>query len=146
MHQYQQQQQQHQMNVQQANLTLEPLDSVSLKHLTSAFRVGLLGLEALPKRHETPGMIRWRQNTPTYAEDVKWLCSVAIKLDTYLKNNNYYLQQFCQSAALSITNPCLMQDIAIESARYLCRTNSIVMQKALCSPTLNILTQKCMNT
>jgi hypothetical protein len=56
---------------------LETIDEASMKYLTSAFRVGMLGLEALPRRAD--GQIKYRQS-PLYADDVKWLWEVSIKL------------------------------------------------------------------
>jgi len=112
-----------------------------MKHLNAAFRVGMLGLEALPRRID--GQIKYRQS-PLYADDVKWLWEVAIKLDSYLKTTNS-LQQFCQTAATVIQNPFLLQEIAFDSAHYLSRSNPTQFSMILCSPMLNILVQRCLN-
>ena len=60
---------------------LETIDEASMKYLTSAFRVGILGLEALPRRAD--GQIKYRQS-PLYADDVKWLWEVSVKLGNLL--------------------------------------------------------------
>lgn len=50
-----------------------------LNHLISAFRTGMLGLEALPKRVDGTNQIKYRQ-IPSYSDDVKWLWNIAVKL------------------------------------------------------------------
>ena len=81
---FMQQQQQHQQPPQQPTQpinfhSLEAIDETAMKHLNAAFRVGMLGLEALPRRVD--GQIKYRQS-PLYADDVKWLWEVSIKLGT----------------------------------------------------------------
>lgn len=72
----QQQLQQQQQQLQQRQLDV--LDSTSLKYLKSAYRVGMLGLEAIAKRTDGP-QVKYRQSPP-FADDVKWLCEIAYKL------------------------------------------------------------------
>ena len=97
---YQQYQQTHhpqQMNFLQNNMRTQPMapyhmpasqllpqvdenvNNAAMMHLTSAFRVGMLGLEALPKRVDGSHQVKYRQ-IPSYSDDVKWLWKVAIKL------------------------------------------------------------------
>ena len=142
----QQQQQASQPPVQQMPMNLsENIDMVSMKHLASAFRVGILGLEALPKRLDGSHQIKYRQS-PSYADDVKWLWEVAIKLDFYLKSNQS-LQQFCQTAANVIQNPFLIQELVMDSANYLCRNNPNPNQIAMTLnlPFLSVLVTRCLH-
>lgn len=83
LHMQQQQQQKQQQALQ--SIPELPIDEASLQHLKSAFRVGMRGLRALappPKRNGDPGngpLARYRSNPP-YADDVKWLLNISIKL------------------------------------------------------------------
>jgi hypothetical protein len=140
LRQHQQLQQQQQQMAQQTsslanvnqmeNATIDP---VALRHLTSAFRVGMLGLEALPKRVDGGShQIKYRQSPP-YADDVKWLWEIAIKLDSYLKTSTS-LQQFCQAAAIVVQNPFLLQELAFDTANYLTRSNPSQFTMVLSSP------------
>lgn len=141
-----QQQQASQPPVQQLPMNLsENIDMISMKHLASAFRVGILGLEALPKRLDGSHQIKYRQS-PSYADDVKWLWEVAIKLDFYLKSNQS-LQQFCQTAANVIQNPFLIQELVMDSANYLCRNNPNPNQIAMTLnlPFLSVLVTRCLH-
>ena len=74
-----QQQQQHHLQAQPIYGESLVIDEVALKYLMSAFRVGMLGLEALPRRADGVHQLKYRQN-PSYADDVKWLFGIAIKL------------------------------------------------------------------
>ena len=150
MHNYQQnvfrqqQQQQQQQQHQQQHMYQTPsenIDATCMNYLKAAFRVGMLGLEALPRRVDGSYQIKYRQS-PTYADDVKWLWEVAIKLDFYQKSSAN-LQQFCQTAATVLQNPFLIQEIAFDSANYLCRNNPSQISMTLCMPMLNVLVQRC---
>ena len=137
---YQQNVLRQQQQQQQFLSSFENVDPIGLNYLKSAFRVGMLGLEALPRRVDGSHQIKYRQS-PTYADDVKWLWEVANKLDCYQKTNSN-LQLFCQTAAIVIQNPFLLQEIAFESAKMICHNN---IGQALCSPPLSILVQRCLN-
>ena len=50
-----------------------------IKHLSSAFRVAMLGLEALPRRIDGTNQVKYRQ-IPSYSDDGKWLWEISIKL------------------------------------------------------------------
>jgi hypothetical protein len=142
-YQQQYQIQNYQQNVlrqQQFLSSFENIDSISFNYLKSSFRVGMLGLEALPRRVDGSHQIKYRQS-PNYGDDVKWLREVASKLDFYQKSNSN-LQLFCQTAAMVIQNPFLLQDLAFESAKSICHNN---LGQALCSPPLNLLVQRCLN-
>ncbi|CAF0728702.1 unnamed protein product [Brachionus calyciflorus] len=121
---------------------MKEIDSSALKHLTNAFRVGMLGLEALPRRADG-SQIKYRQS-PAYADDVKWLWETAIKLDNY-QNTNANLTQFCQSASVVLQNPFLIQELVFDSANYLSRNNPNQFSLVFCSPILNVLVQRCLN-
>jgi hypothetical protein len=110
-----------------------------MKYLLSAFRVGMLGLEALPRRVDSSHQIKYLRS-PTYGDNVKWLWNISVKLGT----NS--LQQFCQTAANVIQNPFLIQELAFDSANYLCRNNPAHFTHALRSPMLNVLVQRCLNS
>ena len=115
-----------------------------IKHLKTAFRVAMLGLEALPKRVDgTNQSVKYRQN-PIYFEDVKWLWEIAIKLDAYVKSASS-LQQFCHTAACVIQNPFVLQKLAFDTANFMSGNNLSQFKAILCSPLLNILVQRCMN-
>jgi hypothetical protein len=105
----------------------------------SAFRIGMLALEAMPRRVDNAHQIKHLRN-PTYGDNVKWLWNVSVKLG--LSN----LQQFCQTAANVIQNPFLIQDLVFDSANHLCRYNPAHFSNALRSPMLNILVQRCLNS
>lgn len=109
-----------------------------MKHLQAAFRVGMLALEALPRRADSSHQIKYLRS-PAYGDNVKWLWNIACKLGT----NN--LQIFCQTAANVIQNPFLIQELAFDSANYLCRSNAAHFTHALRSPMLNVLVQRCLS-
>ena len=110
-----------------------------MKYFLSAFRVGMLGLEALPRRVDSSHQIKYLRS-PSYGENVKWLWGVSVKLGI----NS--LQQFCQTAANVIQNPFLIQELAFDSANFLCRNNPVHFTHALRSPMLNVLVQRCLNS
>jgi len=58
-----------------------------IKHLQSAFRIGINGLEALPKRIDGANQIKYRQ-MPSYSDDVKWLWKLAVKLGKFIYHLN----------------------------------------------------------
>lgn len=132
-----------QQRQQQQLLLMENMDPLALSHLNNAYRVGMLALEALPRRLDGSHQIKYRQS-PSYADDVKWLLDTSVKLDQ-LNNNNLCLQQFCQTAAQVIQNPFLIQELAFDSARYLSRNQPAQFSMMLCSPILNVLVQRCLN-
>ena len=74
-----------------------------MKYFLSAFRVGMLGLEALPRRVDSSHQIKYLRS-PSYGENVKWLWGMSVKFGI----NS--LQQFCQTAANVIQNPFLIQE------------------------------------
>lgn len=126
--------------------SIAPVDNniPPIKHLKTAFRVAMLGLEALPKRADgTNQSVKYRQN-PIYFEDVKWLWETAIKLDAYIKGTAS-LHQFCQTAACVIQNPFVLQKLAFDTANYMSGNNLTQFKAVLASPLLNILVQRCMN-
>lgn len=118
-------------------------DSPGLKYLNSAFRLGMMALEAIPKKLEGP-QFKFR-TTPLYADDVKWLWEIAIKLDSInYANNNSCLQKFSQTASGALMNPFLIQDLIFDTANYLSRANPAQFTLAICSPILASLVQKCL--
>jgi len=56
-----------------------PVNTPPLKHLQCAFRIGINGLEALPKRIDGANQVKYRQ-MPSYSDDVKWLWKLAVRL------------------------------------------------------------------
>lgn len=122
--------------------TNKEIDAGTMQHLMNAFRVGMLGLEALPRRADG-SQIKYRQS-PAYADDVKWLWGVAVKLDNFQKTNAN-LTQFCQSSSVVIQNPFLIQELVFDSANYLSRNNPSQFGMIFCSPILNVLVQRCLN-
>ncbi|ELT99043.1 hypothetical protein CAPTEDRAFT_47830, partial [Capitella teleta] len=103
-----------------------------------AYRVGMLAMETLARRvHDDRPQTKYARNPP-YGEDVKWLLQIAMKLGTN------YLQQFCASAVNAIVSPFVLQDISLEAAHYLARSNPAQVSQQLRSPMLNSLLQKCL--
>ncbi|RNA04312.1 zinc finger SWIM domain-containing 8 [Brachionus plicatilis] len=129
-------------HTQNFNQLAKEVDGAALQHLMNGFRVGMLGLEALPRRADG-SQIKYRQS-PAYADDVKWLWGVAVKLDNFQKTNAN-LTQFCQSSSVVIQNPFLIQELVFDSANYLSRNNPSQFGMIFCSPILNVLVQRCLN-
>jgi hypothetical protein len=119
---------------QQPHQDMLPLDATSLRHLASAFRVGMLGLEALHKRGDSSHALKYRQSPP-YADDVKWLFEIALRLDGHRKTTAC-LEQFCRTAAAVVQNPFPLQELAFDTAKYVTRgqTNQISVVLGAQSP------------
>ena len=80
-----------------------PGNVVYQRYLLSAFRVGMLALETLGRRvSEDRPQNKYTRN-PSYADDVKWLLSVAKKIGLP------YLQNFLMCVMATVVSPYLLQ-------------------------------------
>ncbi|XP_078578412.1 zinc finger SWIM domain-containing protein 8-like isoform X2 [Branchiostoma floridae x Branchiostoma japonicum] len=117
---------------------LPPPNAQGTYYLHSAYRVGMLAMEMLARRaHDDRPNTKFARNPP-YGDSVKWLLGLAMKL------GQTYLQQFCVSAVNGIFNPFVLQDIAIEAAHFMSRTNHSQVANNLRSPILSPIVQKCL--
>ncbi|XP_019639410.1 PREDICTED: zinc finger SWIM domain-containing protein 8-like [Branchiostoma belcheri] len=115
-----------------------PPNAQGTYYLHSAYRVGMLAMEMLARRaHDDRPNTKFARNPP-YGDSVKWLLGLAMKL------GQTYLQQFCVSAVNGIFNPFVLQDIAIEAAHFMSRTNHSQVANNLRSPILSPIVQKCL--
>ncbi|CAK8682764.1 unnamed protein product [Clavelina lepadiformis] len=105
--------------------------------LQSAFRVGMLALELLTKRTEDRPSSKYVRNPP-YSNDMKWLLKFSIKLGMQ------YVQQFCRAAVGGVSSPFILQDIAIETAKYMSEKNSQAICTNLRAPFLHPVVSKCL--
>jgi len=105
--------------------------------LQSAFRVGMLALDLLTKRTEDRPNNKYARNPP-YANDVKWVLKLSIKLGLQ------YVQQFCIAAVGGVSSPFVLQDIALETAKYLSETNNQQVCTNLRLPLLQPIVNKCL--
>uniref|UniRef100_H2Y5Y0 SWIM-type domain-containing protein n=1 Tax=Ciona savignyi TaxID=51511 RepID=H2Y5Y0_CIOSA len=93
------------------------LAKTKIFQLQSAFRVGMLAMDLLTKRTEDRPNNKYARNPP-YASDVKWLLKLSVKLGVQ------YVQQFCLTAVGGVSSPFVLQDIALETAKYLSENNN----------------------
>ncbi|KHN87654.1 Zinc finger SWIM domain-containing protein 8 [Toxocara canis] len=80
--------------------------------LVHAHRVGMKALETMGNRNhdDNRSYAKFSQN-PAYAEDVRWLFSIAVKL------GGVFTQSFCEVAARSIASPFVLFSLAVESTK-----------------------------
>uniref|UniRef100_F6TS15 SWIM-type domain-containing protein n=1 Tax=Ciona intestinalis TaxID=7719 RepID=F6TS15_CIOIN len=117
------------------NLQSSPISTQhSLDKLQSAFRVGMLALDLLTKRTEDRPNNKYARNPP-YASDVKWILKLSIKLGMQ------YVQQFCVTAVGGVSSPFVLQDIALETAKYLSEKHIHVTLRV---PFLHPILSKCL--
>ncbi|XP_037296469.1 zinc finger SWIM domain-containing protein 8 [Manduca sexta] len=114
-----------------------PGQQVQLRRLLSAYRVGMLALEAQARRvHDDRPQNKFGRNPP-YGEHVKWLLRISKRLGAQ------YLHQFCVCAVNSVVSPFVLYELCLESAHWLARggPHHLVMQHM--RGTLAPLVQKC---
>ncbi|XP_018670723.2 zinc finger SWIM domain-containing protein 8 [Ciona intestinalis] len=127
----------------QSNPQLPPIPGINLQsspistQLQSAFRVGMLALDLLTKRTEDRPNNKYARNPP-YASDVKWILKLSIKLGMQ------YVQQFCVTAVGGVSSPFVLQDIALETAKYLSENNNQQVCANLRVPFLHPILSKCL--
>ncbi|VDK22958.1 unnamed protein product [Anisakis simplex] len=80
--------------------------------LVHAHRVGMKALETMGNRNhdDNRSYAKFSQN-PAYADDVRWLFSIAVKL------GGVFTQSFCEVAARSIASPFVLFSLAVESTK-----------------------------
>ena len=118
----------------------------------SAYRVGMVALETLGRRvSEDRPQTKFTRN-PSYAEDVKWLLSVAKKLGLG------YLQNFLMCVMATVVSPFILQDLTWDCGCFLAAVPCLpspaaaslsqhqitaVIQQIRTHPYLTSLAQKC---
>merc|ERR1712223_663834 len=86
--------------------------SVSQRYLLSAYNVGINALEYHGRRlNEERPQVKFTRN-PSYADDVKWLFSVAAELGLV------YIQNFLQMVINRMVNPFLLHELAFECGKF----------------------------
>nr|CAB3268068.1 zinc finger SWIM domain-containing protein 8 [Phallusia mammillata] len=115
------------------NLQAAPIST----QLQSAFRVGMLALDLLTKRTEDRPNNKYARNPP-YANDVKWILKLSTKLGMH------YVQQFCMAAVGGVSSPFVLQDIAVETAKFLSESNNQQVCTNLRAPFLQPIVSKCL--
>ena len=86
--------------------------SVSQRYLLSAYNVGINALEYHGRRlNEERPQVKFTRN-PSYADDVKWLFSVAAELGLV------YIQNFLQMVINRMVNPFLLHELAYECGKF----------------------------
>jgi hypothetical protein len=98
---------------------------------------GMVALDLLTKRTEDRPNNKYARNPP-YANDVKWILKLSIKLGVQ------YVQQFCIAAVGGVSSPFVLQDIALETAKYLSETNNQQVCTNLRLPFLQPIVNKCL--
>ncbi|VDK62505.1 unnamed protein product [Onchocerca ochengi] len=80
--------------------------------LVHAHRVGMIAMETMGNRNldDNRSYAKFSQN-PAYAEDVRWLFTVATRL------GGVFTQSFCEVAARSVASPFVLFSLAVESAK-----------------------------
>ncbi|KAK6110582.1 hypothetical protein QQG55_40330 [Brugia pahangi] len=80
--------------------------------LVHAHRVGMIAMETMGSRNldDNRSYAKFSQN-PAYAEDVRWLFTVATRL------GGVFTQSFCEVAARSVASPFVLFSLAVESAK-----------------------------
>ena len=125
---------------------------VCQRYLMSAYRVGMVALETLGRRvSEDRPQTKFTRN-PSYAEDVKWLLSVAKKLGLG------YLQNFLMCVMATVVSPFILQDLTWDCGCFLAAVPCLpspaaaslsqhqitaVIQQIRTHPYLTSLAQKC---
>ena len=86
--------------------------SASQRYLLSAYNVGINALEYHGRRlNEERPQVKFTRN-PSYADDVKWLFSVAAELGLV------YIQNFLQMVINRMVNPFLLHELAYECGKF----------------------------
>ena len=87
----------------------------SQRYLLSAYNVGMAALEYHGRRlSEERPQVKFTRN-PSYADDVKWLFSVASELGLV------YIQSFLQMVINRMVNPFLLHELAYECGKFYAR-------------------------
>ncbi|KAJ6216279.1 hypothetical protein RDWZM_007436 [Blomia tropicalis] len=89
-----------------------------MAYMHSAYRVGMLAMDALARRcHDERPLLKFARN-PTYCEDVKWLRDISKEFGPP------FLQEFCMFSVNAIASPFVLYDIIIDVAPSLAANSS----------------------
>uniref|UniRef100_A0A915PV92 SWIM-type domain-containing protein n=1 Tax=Setaria digitata TaxID=48799 RepID=A0A915PV92_9BILA len=100
------------MNVPLPSPSASVVGDPRMAKLVHAHRVGMIAMETMGNRNldDNRSYAKFSQN-PAYAEDVRWLFTVATRL------GGVFTQSFCEVAARSIASPFVLFSLAVESAK-----------------------------
>jgi len=93
-------------------LNHQPINGQSVlkvKYLLATYRVGMLAMESLARSRDDRPTAKFSRN-PLHGEDIRWVLSISRKLGAQ------YVQQFCNCAIQSITNPFTLHEIIRDAA------------------------------
>ncbi|EFO22120.2 hypothetical protein LOAG_06363 [Loa loa] len=100
------------MNVPLPSQSASVVGDPRMAKLVHAHRVGMIAMETMGNRNldDNRSYAKFSQN-PAYAEDVRWLFTVATRL------GGVFTQSFCEVAARSVASPFVLFSLAVESAK-----------------------------
>uniref|UniRef100_A0A1I8EKE8 SWIM-type domain-containing protein n=2 Tax=Wuchereria bancrofti TaxID=6293 RepID=A0A1I8EKE8_WUCBA len=100
------------MNVPLPSPSASVVGDPRMAKLVHAHRVGMIAMETMGSRNldDNRSYAKFSQN-PAYAEDVRWLFTVATRL------GGVFTQSFCEVAARSVASPFVLFSLAVESAK-----------------------------